>query len=67
MKVLGILIVLIPAYMAAALFSEHVAMDFAKTDWLNLWTYTWIVISLPVLMALLAGSSFLAAWIISKF
>ena len=46
---LGSLIVAIISYSAAAMISSHVPMDVTQTDWLNLWTYFWWALSLPVI------------------
>lgn len=48
------------AYAAAAMLSSHVSMDLRATDWLNLWTYFWWVVSLPVVFAVFSACVLIA-------
>jgi len=38
-------ILLLASYVAAAPLTDKISMDMTKTEWANLWTYVWWILS----------------------
>lgn len=43
-----VLVTLFVSYLLAAAFSNHVFLNPGDTDWGSIWTYFWILFSLPI-------------------
>ena len=60
------LICIFLSYIIAASFSELVSFNLLETEWTNILTYFWIIFSLPIAAAFLAGLLFMAVWAFEK-